>query len=761
MAVGDVNNDGLFDYFSGNLATSGGADIYTQNGTNISSVASFSGINLYNYGTTDSSGTVGRVSAVSLLDIQRNGNLSVMLEDSASGGNYHFYRNGGAASFTQVDLAPGTGFFGSPVALSGAIIGIDLDNDGDIDVVYGDKKAGDSQYAINSSGNFTAYDTKNTIGPDFGYVRTFGATLGAFDLNRDGRVDLLGQIIGTDTDLTTVVATGNNIFASSTGSGYGNVIRNSTNSSTTNFQVGTQTMNVADFNGDGNLDLFLGQTTSGNASSVYAGNGSAGFAVTSGAPTAGTGVTLSASTMAGGVSVNTDWNGDGKLDVFEFADNGTASDTLTTNTTYEYWQNTTAAATGAMSFTRTAMSVTGVPTATSIIGAVAADFDYDGAQDLIINSQGADVFSRNTNAVADGTSLHLKILNPNGYNTYVSQTVLLYNEAGTLVATRVINGQYGYGTTDSRGIVDFYGLSAVESYTAVLVKGAIGSIDGGLGSIGGETGLSVSVAAGAVNTSWDNLKAGAATSAHVLSAEATAGNNAGTFVGTGYNDTFYASAGNDSYNGSGGSVFVSGARTWHNTGGMDIVDMSGSTAVTVNLSTTTAQATGYGNDTLTNIEGLIGGTAADTFTDSASDNQFEGRGGNDTCNLTNGGHDALLYTLLSATADGGNGADTVNGFKIGTWEATANSDRIDLKALLTGYTADANGAAHYINGVATMDAGETIGNYLTVSQSGSNTILSIDRDGSGSTYASTQLLTLNNVTTDLEKLMANHQIVVA
>ena len=452
--------------------------------------------------------------------------------------------------------------------------------------------------------------------------------------------------------------------------------------------------------------------------------------------------------------------------MFEFADNGSNSDTLATTTSYEYWQNTTATSAAAPSFSRTLLNVTAVPTATSIIGAVAADFDYDGAQDLIINSQGADVFSRNTNSVADGTSLHLKILNPNGYNTYVSRTVLLYNEAGTLVATRVLNGQYGYGTTDSRGIVDFYGLSASRDLHGGAGEGAIGGIDGEPRHRSAAKG-SAALRPAASTRPGTTSRPGAATSAHVLSAEATAGNNAGTFVGTGYNDTFFASAGNDSYNGSGGSVFVSGARTWSNTGGMDIVDFSAATvAVTVDLSSSSAQAaaTGYGSDTFTNIEGLIGGTLADTFTSSASDNLFDGRAGNDTYNLgnlTNGGHDTLLYTLLSATANGGNGADTVNGFKIGTWEATANSDRIDLKALLTGYTADANGAAHYINGVATMDAGETIGNYLTVTHSGSNTILSIDRDGSGSTYASTQLLTLNNVTTDLEKLMANHQIVVA
>ena len=290
-----------------------------------------------------------------------------------------------------------------------------------------------------------------------------------------------------------------------------------------------------------------------------------------------------------------------------------------------------------------------------------------------------------------------------------------------------------------------------------LVKSAGG------GSIGGEQ--LGGVTSGNVNSSWDNLRAGEATSAHVLVAENAAANTATTVVGTGYNDTFYAKSGtaNDSFDGSGGSVFVSGTQTWSNTGGMDIVDYSAATStLTIDLSNAAGQAiTNYGTDTFKNIEGLRGGSAADTFTGSTSDNQFEGRGGNDTFNLANGsagGHDTLLYRALDATATGGNGVDTVNGFRIGVWESTANADRIDLKALLTGYTADANGAAHYINGVATIDSGDAIAGFLRVNQVGANAVLQIDRDGGGNSF--TDLVTMNNVTATLEELLANHQIVV-
>jgi large repetitive protein len=59
-----------------------------------------------------------------------------------------------------------------------------------------------------------------------------------------------------------------------------------------------------------------------------------------------------------------------------------------------------------------------------------------------------------------------------------------------------------------------------------------------------------------------------------------------------------------------------------------------------------------------------------------------------------------------------------------------------------------------------MDSGETIGDYVKVTNSGGNTTISIDRDGTGGAHGETHLITLQNVTTDLETLLANHQIVV-
>lgn len=100
--------------------------------------------------------------------------------------------------------------------------------------------------------------------------------------------------------------------------------------------------------------------------------------------------------------------------------------------------------------------------------------------------------------------------------------------------------------------------------------------------------------------------------------------------------------------------------------------------------------------------------------------------------------DTLIYNLLNASdATGGNGADIWRNFSL------AQGDKIDIGDLLVGW----NGQT------------ASLGNYLNVSTSGSNTIISIDRDGTGSTFHSTQLVTLENVQTTLTELIEQNHIV--
>jgi len=353
-------------------------------------------------------------------------------------------------------------------------------------------------------------------------------------------------------------------------------------------------------------------------------------------------------------------------------------------------------------------------------------------------------------------------LDAEGINAFYGNTVQLYDSNGKLVGTQILNPQSGNNTNDSSALIDFYGLDPNENYTLVMLHHHMGKAThiGGRMSVGGKEIQNV-------NAAWTNIKTGEANEAIILTAEAddneAHANKANGIVGTGYNDTFYATKGTDHYFGGGGTVTVSGEKIWRADGGTDIVDykLAKNQAIKVDLSVTDEQDTGFNWAKFAGIEGISGANGNDVFTDNAGDNVFNGRGGNDIYNLIHGGKDTIVYDLVNKSNNtGGNGWDQINGFTIGTYEATPNADRIDLGDLLIGYKVDANGPAHYINGVATIDAGDRITDYLSTKFDGTNTTLYIDRDGAGGQFHSTALVTLNNVHVGLEELLANHQIIV-
>ncbi|OOB68553.1 Ig-like domain-containing protein, partial [Burkholderia cenocepacia] len=172
---------------------------------------------------------------------------------------------------------------------------------------------------------------------------------------------------------------------------------------------------------------------------------------------------------------------------------------------------------------------------------------------------------------------------------------------------------------------------------------------------------------------------------------------------------------------------------------------------------------GYGGDDVLNggdgNDLLRGGAGNDTLNGGNGNDILIGGAGNDT--LTGGaGTDVFLWEVVGADNTGGNGHDVITDFQLASGPTDTSGDKIDLSKLLVGYTADADGPAHYVDGVPTIDAGDTIGQFLSVTNVGADTVISIDRDGAGTAFGSETLVTLNNVTTNLESLLANHQIIV-
>lgn len=171
--------------------------------------------------------------------------------------------------------------------------------------------------------------------------------------------------------------------------------------------------------------------------------------------------------------------------------------------------------------------------------------------------------------------------------------------------------------------------------------------------------------------------------------------NIENLVGSSNNDTLTGDANANIIEGGLGDDILEGGL------GNDTVRFTGSTAVTVNLATLTAQATGWGNDTLTGFENVRTGSGADNVTGDGNDNIFFDGGGAD------------IY-------DGAGGADTVDYSNITTAVAvnlntvvaqtvsTSNSDTITnienvVGSLIAANTLTGNASANQFTGGAAID----------------------------------------------------------
>ena len=641
-------------------------------------------------------------------DFDRNGTQDIFATETTYSGSTQVMWTYDGSTYNASQLAMGTTIW------YGGVIAYDKTGDGYLDLAYGDSGADSITYLINNNGVLSPDGTYGGAG-FWGQFTTMREISGV-DINNDGTVDVVQHTNRSGAySLTVINNNGNGTL--SIGQNLTNVfVANASNTTT------AASMTWADFNGDGYMDLYLGSSYNNNGGVIYYNDGTGKLSATKSAVEA-------SNAAAGYLSVAVDWNGDGQMDIIKLSTyGGSQTATLFTNNGYgSTWTSSQLAS--------------GIAYAT---GVAAVDYNWDGAQDLLVSQQnGKVVLVQNSKTIADGTAMHLHIVDSEGINAYYGNTVNLYNAAGVLVASQIINAQSGIGSNDTSALVSFYGLDPNETYSAEILKITNGVSD---------------------NVSWSGLEAGNGKEGYVLTAEAATGGHSGTITGTGYNDTFIAEQGTYTYNGSGGWTTHSDHDTWSNTGGMDVVDYRNATSgVTVDLRLSTAQDTGFGTTRLLNIEGINGSDYDDVITGNSGDNRFEGRGGNDTFNIGSGGHDTLLYKLINASdATGGNGHDVVNGFTVGTWEGTADTDRIDLRDLLSGSGYTGTGSASYVNGVATLDSSAgNISDYIRVVQNGSNTEIQVDLDGTGGQFSPTTLVTLNGVQTDLATLLANHQLLIA
>jgi len=736
------------------------------------------------------------------IDLNRNGLMDIVINDADGKNGQQVFINRGDGTYysTQISGAANTN------VEYGGVIGIDKTGNGYVDIAYGDARpygssnGWDSQIVVNIDGNLTSmvkdrYFTDAKNGPNRQKSLNWGNAQAAqeisgVDLNNDGTVDLIfhantrsstvkqsnGRSTGTSSnEYRLVVASNNGDGSYRTSQVIDDVFQNNKYA---NYGVANGvSMTWADFNGDGYMDLFIsrGRAHDGRNGNFYGqrhgenesrilfndGHGNLGSTNVNGVGKA-TDVHWMGDNQGGGASLAVDWNGDGKMDIIElpaygdrngvsFADN-TGPVTLYTNVSRNGVINFTTSnllggnnTIGVNGTVNTKGRGTTVPTndADFVTGAVVADLDWNGALDLLVFTRWGNTQTiMNNNVIEDGTSLHLRILDDEGVNSFFGNTVQLVDSKGKIVSAQIINPQSGNQTNDSTGLVHFYGLDPNETYSVVLLRSVYGySADvGGVNYVGNNRIENV-------NASWGGLKAGKPHEAHILTAES--GNNIAnaTVVGTGYNDTFYATKGTNAYDGAGGTTFVQGVRQWSSTGGVDIIDfkLAGNQSIKVDLNYTSYQNTGWNTVKLVNIEGVSGGNGDDIFIANAGDNVFNGRGGDDSFYLGAGGHNTLVYELIDSTNDtGGNGHDIVYDFSIGDPIYPDDADVIDLSGLLIGYQA----------GIS------DIHDFVSLRFDGADTILSVDIDGAANGHGFADMITFNNVHFDLLTLVNNHQIIV-
>lgn len=249
------------------------------------------------------------------------------------------------------------------------------------------------------------------------------------------------------------------------------------------------------------------------------------------------------------------------------------------------------------------------------------------------------------------------------------------------------------------------------------------------------------------------------------------------YGGTG-NDTLFFSGGIDIFNEyyGGGTDIAEFASTWspidiaikrYYGSGFDandmVIEIDGSNKLTLNdqfygygfetlkfgettLTLSTTQFETHGNSSANNMYGIYGGGSTDEI--------FFGHGGNDYI-YADAGNDVLYGGDGLDTLIGGTGADTFvfeaasafNNVDVITDFSTAQGDKLDIADLLTGYD----------------PLTSAITDFLEITTSGSNSIVKVDRDGTGSTYSLTQIATLQNVTglTDEAALLTAGNVIAA
>ncbi|WP_454742913.1 VCBS domain-containing protein [Cupriavidus necator] len=225
-------------------------------------------------------------------------------------------------------------------------------------------------------------------------------------------------------------------------------------------------------------------------------------------------------------------------------------------------------------------------------------------------------------------------------------------------------------------------------------------------------------------------------------------------IGSAYSDTLTGSGANDILRAGKGDDTVDGGA------GIDLLDFSDATgAVSLTLTQSSSAtalnlgAVGLGTDSYKNMEGVIGSAFNDNLTGSAGNDALRGGAGDDLL-AGAAGNDVLTGGAGADTLTGGAGSDTfrflradaasvdtISDFDVAP--EAGGGDVLDLSDLLSGV------------GVTTANAAQ----FVRLSEVDGNTVVSLDRDGSGAAAAFQDVAVLQGVVgLDLNTLLSNGNI---
>jgi Ca2+-binding RTX toxin-like protein len=252
-----------------------------------------------------------------------------------------------------------------------------------------------------------------------------------------------------------------------------------------------------------------------------------------------------------------------------------------------------------------------------------------------------------------------------------NDTIVLGNASG------YVYGRAGNDTiTGGAGDDEFYGGSGADTIDGGAGNDTVSYLDDGYDSAGrGTSGVTVNLATGKAKDNWgknDTLAnienvTGSSLDDTITGDDArnilSGGQGNDTLKGGDGNDALYGGDGNDRLNGDQGDDALSGGagddRIDGGAGRDHVTYEDAASGVTVNLRTGTATDGLGGTDTISNVEGVIGGRFADVLTLGNVDGFAYGRGGDDT--ITGGTANDFLYGGSGADRlDGGTGVDTVS-----------------------------------------------------------------------------------------------------